>query len=151
MPGAYVPPHMRNRAPPPAPLQPKSPLESSPAISAQRDKPRPTSTDRLNSRTPWSRATPASSSTAPPTPRDPWPTYDTPTTQGSRNSTPSVSRSSSGPGRTRVAAGSPSLYVFGDSFVGPMKLLSDECSRATTYKGSSARVSKAFASREADG
>jgi hypothetical protein len=36
--------------------------------------------------------------------------------------------------------GSPSLYVFGDSFVGPMKLLSDDCASVRTFKGASAKV-----------
>ena len=70
-----------------------------------------------------------------------------------------MNRASSGPGRARVngsgaerSAGkgtipvhstSPSLYVFGDSFVGPMKLLSNESARCQTFKGASAKVSKA--------
>lgn len=37
-------------------------------------------------------------------------------------------------------AGSPSLHVFGDSFVGPMKLLSEQSVRVQTYKGASAKV-----------
>lgn len=36
--------------------------------------------------------------------------------------------------------GAPSLYVFGDSFVGPMKLLSDDCASVRTFKGASAKV-----------
>ena len=38
-------------------------------------------------------------------------------------------------------AASPTLYVFGDSFAGPLKLLSDGNARVTTFKGSSAKVS----------
>jgi hypothetical protein len=40
--------------------------------------------------------------------------------------------------------GSPSLYVFGDSFVGPMKLLSDDCASVRTFKGASAKVRRGF-------
>jgi hypothetical protein len=59
----------------------------------------------------------------------------------------SMSRSYSGPGRSRAADTaqdtrthfSPSLHVFGDSFVGPMKLLRNECATTRTFKGASAK------------
>lgn len=38
----------------------------------------------------------------------------------------------------------PSLFVFGDSFVGPFKLLSDRYSKTQTFKGSSAKVLAPF-------
>lgn len=47
-----------------------------------------------------------------------------------------------GPGGREGMAGSPSLHVYGDSFVGPMKLISDQYIRVQTYKGASAKVSR---------
>lgn len=92
-------------------------------------------------------------------PQDHWPAYDTSAPRpssamferdrenaGYQYGQPAV-RARSGPGYQRTNANgtpsstSPQLYVFGDSFVGPMKLLSTENARCTTYKGASAKVS----------
>ncbi|KAI9637735.1 uncharacterized protein MKK02DRAFT_32519 [Dioszegia hungarica] len=147
MPGAYVPPHLRNRSPASSTACASS--SNSASSGGQSSRPRPASSDRSaggpsQSRTPWSRTTPASSSREAAS-AAPWPTYDAQpmSRTGSAGGGPSVSRSSSGPGRARATApptsSSPSLFVFGDSFVGPMKLLSNDCARKTTYKGASAK------------
>jgi hypothetical protein len=157
MPGAYVPPHLRNRTA--ASTSSQSTSHSSPSTSSSVSATQPSSnrtrqqsTDRASSstasksRTPWSRATTASTSRDRSQQSDPWPVYDRQESAAGRpnGNNLNVSRTPSGSGQARqpvASSSSPTLYVFGDSFVGPMKLLSNDCARKQTYKGASAKVS----------
>ncbi|KAK4683559.1 hypothetical protein P7C73_g6683, partial [Tremellales sp. Uapishka_1] len=62
----------------------------------------------------------------------------TPWTQNS--SSPPSDRQSSSASTVAISRGTgPTLYVFGDSFVGPLKLLSEDCVKITSFKGASAK------------
>ena len=144
--GAYIPPHLRNR---PAATNPAhkqaSPVslnsahirfphpilsEANPIPLGPRQS-RQTLPSSAPSRTPWSTQSPAGLSRSPATSTT---KYEAP----ARRTSPVGSRSA--PGRNRPAATSPTLYVYGDSFVGPMKLLREENVKYTTFKGASAKV-----------
>jgi hypothetical protein len=147
----YVPPHLRNR---PASSSSSSPSHAAPATSSQRGYDRRSTP----SRAPWGPSSgPAgrSSGYANDSPGPSQASYGV--AEGSRTpgrnaqSAPTRPGQSYGVGRGvgggsggGVGGGSPSLYVFGDSFVGPMKLLSDDCASVRTFKGASAKVRRVF-------
>ncbi|WWC90426.1 uncharacterized protein L201_005361 [Kwoniella dendrophila CBS 6074] len=146
----YVPPHLRNRPSP-------TPSSSSPSSSRTTDPPStPPSSSRTyqsaptrsQSRTPWN-ASPSSSSHPSKSffnnvnsPSQNSYGYGNAFTSGndSRNrSTPSSSINGRDNGNINGYSSSPSLYVYGDSFVGPFKLLREDSVRVQTFKGSSAK------------
>ncbi|WVR09385.1 hypothetical protein IAU60_006452 [Kwoniella sp. DSM 27419] len=127
---AYVPPHMRNRpaqteAAPPGPTSstytPPSPSGSRGYNSAPA---------RSSSRTPWSSA-------GPPGPPAIGARGYQPSTNGSAS--PRKGPYVSAPAGSGGSYSSPSLYIFGDSFVGPFKLLAEDNVKVQTFKGSSAK------------
>ena len=119
---AYVPPHRRNAAKPtqiPSTVTP-SPSRSSATRSFK------SAPARSHSQTPWSTSVPTNGS-----PNEPI---------SQTLASPSPIPSASAPAG-RDTSVSPTLHVYGDSFVGPLKLLSDECVRINPFKGASAKVS----------
>ncbi|KAK8854552.1 hypothetical protein IAR55_003291 [Kwoniella newhampshirensis] len=132
--GAYVPPHLRNRTGLSSPSASSSSSPDGESNSSRAYKSAPTRS--THSRTPWSLPTqPLSSSDGSSSfsnKPSSYPSKRSASTNGHAQRT-SHGRIGGGP------ASSPSLYIFGDSFVGPMKLLSDECVQIKTFKGSSAK------------
>jgi hypothetical protein len=144
----YIPPHLRNR-------QLSSPSDSPSSSAGPSRLPSPTrhqthrpsnsqsAPTRSQSRTPWS-ATSAlidqehqgiSSH----------PSSRTHSTEGRGRQQPYTSQSAPNrPSGSTAPAVAPTLHVFGDSFVGPLKLLEEDCARITTFKGSSAKVGYRF-------
>ncbi len=149
--GRYIPPALRLRPPQDTDLVPthSSIAQQSPAsLASFSSNPNP----RTNSKTPWSSS-----------PSGPGPSSlaylesqiesqshhanSQSQSQSHSHSQPrstSASRSASGSGNPRTnLQGGPTgttLHVFGDSFVGPLKLLSEDCVKVTTFKGASAKV-----------
>ena len=157
--GRYVPPHLRkqNVSQPPADGPNAGPSRSS-YTGGSANGPRGDSSDdrsstaRGSSRTPWA---------APNHPQDHPEVYkgrsrdllgprDGPSGWGPRRTSHSAPppegarRRQDNDLRTSIA---PTLYVFGDSFTGPLKLLSDDCCRVQSYKGASAKVNRRTTSR----
>lgn len=120
--GRYVPPHLRkaqlNAGDAPPIANNRSPVPRSPAGGSK-----------------WSSSTPPSGGND----RRPWSDRDGAHTP--RGGHHHIQRDP--PPHQRGSSG-PSLFVFGDSFVGPFKLLSDRYSKTQTFKGSSAKVLASF-------
>ncbi|WWD19312.1 hypothetical protein CI109_103770 [Kwoniella shandongensis] len=143
--GAYVPPHLRNRSGPSSPSPSSSPSSVGGSTTSSRGY-NSAPTRSTQSRTPWS--APASQSTFSPNRNNTsgrLPDFSSPGGGPSRRSAPSNGQghgqraSYGGNSGSGGGSSSPSLYIFGDSFVGPMKLLRDECVQIKTFKGSSAK------------
>lgn len=135
MAGRYVPPHLRNKAPassgPSTPSrQPQSGSDSRPS-NAQSPYRSTHSSDNGSYGSYSARSNGQSSYQHPHHPRD---SRDSPTSPSYR-STPSRGGPPSAGPRSGVA-----LCVFGDSFGGPFKLLSDSSVKVQTFKGASAKV-----------
>ncbi|WWD02125.1 hypothetical protein V865_000163 [Kwoniella europaea PYCC6329] len=147
--GVYVPPHLRNRS------NPSSSSTSSPSRSTNNPPDTPPSSSRpyssapnrpsdYTSRSPWSHA--SSPSTSHPG-RDHYNNIASPNAKrynGNNGNygnafTSGQSQSSSSSSNGIGYSSSPSLYVYGDSFVGPFKLLREDSVRVQTFKGSSAK------------
>ncbi|WVQ68515.1 uncharacterized protein L199_006723 [Kwoniella botswanensis] len=145
----YVPPHLRNRS------NPSSSSTSSPSRSSNNQPATPPSSSRpyssapnrssdYASRSPWSHTSSPSSSHPG---RNHYNNIASPNAKGynGNNShygntfTSGQSQSSSSSSNGIGYSSSPSLYVYGDSFVGPFKLLRDDSVRVQTFKGSSAK------------
>jgi hypothetical protein len=137
--GRYVPPHLRKR----------------PAYETQASSAASTSTNSFRNPSPTrhnNNANPQCTYSNKSASRTPWAIVPVPTTSASSSSSRNTSAERSGrdqPITARGGAGfgigtsapSSSLHVFGDSFVGPLKLLEEDCVRVTTFKGASAKVS----------
>jgi len=148
--GRYLPPHLRHR-PQPGPTPEAGPSSSS-APRAHSSAPSPRTTTQ--SRTPWAAASSSS------TPSDSMSVEQQQSleTSGYRRSSsinqdggrqasssyrfPPRGDSHSAPTRSARSGVAPTLHVFGDSFTGPLKLLSEDCARVTSFKGASAKVSE---------
>ncbi|ORY32129.1 hypothetical protein BCR39DRAFT_493062 [Naematelia encephala] len=131
--GRYVPPHLRNR--PVSSSDNAGPSTRTPHLAPTHSQPPQSRTYRSEptrgSRTPWSTK---SSNTTPDTSTDRSNTRDARTRGPSPPNSAPAPRSNRGP-----SSSSPTLYIFGDSFVGPMKLLSEENVQIRTFKGASAK------------
>ncbi|KAL7418759.1 hypothetical protein Q5752_006442 [Cryptotrichosporon argae] len=129
-PSRYVPPHLRNRPGSSSDAGPSTAPSSSSSFSAA------ASSSPRRPRVPWSHASAFRSSEP---------------DRSERQSSPALARALApatendpipgqpvSPARAPRAS-APSLYVYGDSFVGPFKLLRDDCARVQTFKGASAK------------
>lgn len=141
-PGRYVPPHLRNRQAQAPPAAGPQGLHRNPVPAS--GGPARTTADRGDR---WSSS---SAPAAPPAPhgrgwdRDVPPHHALPPHHPGHGSGPAHNHGGGGggpPGRGGGGRGSGrSLFVFGDSFVGPFKLLRDDCAKTQTFKGASAKV-----------
>ncbi|WVW85350.1 hypothetical protein I302_107388 [Kwoniella bestiolae CBS 10118] len=145
--GVYVPPHLRNRSNPSPSSASSSSRNSSNPPATPPSSSRPYSApnrSNYNSRSPWSHSSSLPSShsgrnhftgiTSPSSKGFNNSSYGNALTSGhSHTSSPSSSNPSNG------YSSGPSLYVYGDSFVGPFKLLREDSVRVQTFKGSSAK------------
>ncbi len=126
--GRYVPPHLRHRRPPPSSSPIAGPSRTSVAAQNTTAAPRHSrlAPNRSESRTPWAASAPSPSPSRISTSRDTSPRR-------------ALAASSTPAGRIHSVA--PTLHVYGDSFVGPLKLLTEDCVRINSFKGASAKVS----------
>ncbi|WRT68677.1 uncharacterized protein IL334_005656 [Kwoniella shivajii] len=151
--GAYVPPHLRNRpiSTPAASSSSSSSRYDVPATPSSRSHSSAPNSSRSQSRTPWSTSSPSSSSHPG---RAHYSNTQSPRSTGYGNAFPSGSGNTttnglglghrqkpsvSSNGGSSGYSSSPSLYVYGDSFVGPFKLFREDSVRVQTFKGSSAK------------
>lgn len=145
--GRYVPPHMRNKAPPvTSPSQQAGPSRI-PYTSDSRREQSSAPARSSQSRTPWasSSSTNAESShdrsSASSSTHQNWEQRPGDSSLNTRSAPNPSAHRTVGPSRSNGSTFSPTLYAFGDSFTGPLKLLSDENAKCITFKGSSAKVS----------
>ncbi|WWC63593.1 uncharacterized protein I303_106198 [Kwoniella dejecticola CBS 10117] len=144
--GVYIPPHLRNR--PSSSPSPSSSRRSQPPATPPSGQRSYASAPDRNHRSPWA---PSSSSSSSHPGRSFFMGANNnnlnPSPSG-RNDSPSISspgrnadnRNRNGPSASSSGySSSPSLYVYGDSFVGPFKLLREDSVRVQTFKGSSAK------------
>ncbi|KAK6910925.1 hypothetical protein I204_03037 [Kwoniella mangroviensis CBS 8886] len=147
--GVYVPPHLRNRSnPSPSSTSPLSRNSNNPpATPPSSSRPYSSAPNRSSdhtSRSPWSHTSSPSSSHPG---RNPYNNTASPNAKGYNGNsgnygnafTSGQSQSSSLSSNGSGYSSSPSLYVYGDSFVGPFKLLREDSVRVQTFKGSSAK------------
>ncbi|KAL1407447.1 hypothetical protein Q8F55_006880 [Vanrija albida] len=126
--GRYVPPHLRNR---PAAAGPSSPSTTTTQHRPQQHDAGPSSPPQAR---PWSSQ--AGPSRRPPGQWDHRDGYREPYghSQGGQ-----LAAARGGGGGAPRGGGGRSLYIFGDSFVGPFKLLADSHTKTQTFKGASAK------------
>jgi hypothetical protein len=142
-PGRYIPPHLRVRrddsSASSSSTQTRIPKTSSSANNQDYKSSTSSSAPaRAHSRTPWSVI---------PVPDEAPRSGSSSRTHSVERQDPSLHTTQSAPARP-IPPGpvsvSPTLHVFGDSFVGPFKLLEEDCLRVTTFKGASAKVRLSF-------
>ena len=146
----YVPPHLRNR--PQSNISQagqSSSTESSRNPSPTRHRSDPhsplktqTAPARSQSRTPWAPHPTSWEASSSSSSRTHSRERQDPTWTRHEQSAPARGNAELGAKEGAVGGGitSSKLHVFGDSFVGPLKLLEEDCVKITTFKGASAKV-----------
>ncbi|WWC71296.1 uncharacterized protein I206_105250 [Kwoniella pini CBS 10737] len=138
--GVYIPPHLRNRPNPSPSSSRTNELPATPPSAQKGYTPAP----NRSQRSPWASSPSGPSSH---TARNNLFNNNNLNSPSSRNDNGSpfnsgriTDRSRSNPSASSSGySSSPSLYVYGDSFVGPFKLLREDSVRIQTFKGSSAK------------